>query len=175
MAVSALVSLEEYLRTSYDPDVEYIDGELREKNAVVQWVHGNLQFLLSVWFGQHRREWKITGGVESRIQVNPERVRLPDVIVDHAGHHPAVLTAPPLVVIEILSPSDTFAETVEKVQDYLAMGIPNVWIIDPPTRTGFVCNAHAQPRPTLRFEVANSPIYLDLTLLFAEADEDNRA
>ncbi len=173
MAVSTLVSLEEYLRTSYDPDVEYIDGELREKDAVVQWIHGNLQFLLSVWFGRHRKEWKITGGVESRIQVNPERVRLPDVVVDHAGPHPAVLTAPPLIVIEILSPSDTFTETIEKVQDYLTMGVPNVWIIDPAARTGIVCTSHAQPKPVLRFQVENSPIYVDLASLFAEVDEDN--
>ncbi len=48
MATTTLVSLEDYLRTDYDPDVEYIDGQLKEK-PVVQWTHSNLQVSLSSW------------------------------------------------------------------------------------------------------------------------------
>ena len=33
MSVETLVPIEEYLRTSYDPDVEYVDGILVERNV----------------------------------------------------------------------------------------------------------------------------------------------
>ena len=33
MSTGTLVSLEEYLNTSYDPDVEYVDGVLEERNV----------------------------------------------------------------------------------------------------------------------------------------------
>jgi hypothetical protein len=43
------------LRTSYDPDVEYVDGYMKEKPAAFS-VHGSLQSLLSSWFWQHEEE-----------------------------------------------------------------------------------------------------------------------
>ncbi|HEY2784604.1 MAG TPA: Uma2 family endonuclease [Fimbriiglobus sp.] len=41
----------------------------------------------------------------------------------------------PTVAVEILSPNNTDAEVVEKVQDYLACGVPHVWVIQPTLRT----------------------------------------
>ncbi len=41
MATTAGISIEQYLNTSYTPDCEYIDGELREK-PVVGFSHGNI-------------------------------------------------------------------------------------------------------------------------------------
>ena len=46
MAVEALVSVEEYLATSYDPDLEYVDGRLVERN-VGEPDHGRLQLLIA--------------------------------------------------------------------------------------------------------------------------------
>ena len=170
--MTTLISLEDYLHTSYKPDVEYIDGELKEK-PVVQWMHSNLQANLCLWFGQHKKEWKIIVGVESRTQVSSTQVRLPDVVVDYKGHHPQVLTAPPLILIEILSPSDTFAAMQKRIDDYLKMGAPNVWIIDPEARLGFRYRPNVPAQEVARFEVENTPIYLDLLELFAEFDEDH--
>jgi hypothetical protein len=39
---STVVSVEEYLTTSYDPDVEYVDGVLVERN-VGDWLHALVQ------------------------------------------------------------------------------------------------------------------------------------
>jgi hypothetical protein len=39
---SSLVSLEEYLSTSYDPDVEFVDGVLVERN-VGDWLHSGAE------------------------------------------------------------------------------------------------------------------------------------
>ena len=172
MATATFVSLDEYSKTSYRPDMEYIEGELKEK-PVVQWIHSNLQAALSAWFYTHRKEWKIVVGVESRTRVAATRVRLPDVVVDHAGPHPQILTAPPLIVIEILSPSDTFSELRKRVKDFQSMGVENIWIIDTDERTGLVCGPDASLQSVMRFEVPGTPIYVGLPALFASYDEDN--
>jgi Uma2 family endonuclease len=41
----------------------------------------------------------------------------------------------PTLVVEILSPNDTVEEVNEKIDTYLAAGVPLVWIIDPYRRT----------------------------------------
>ncbi len=172
MATATFVSLEEYNKTSYRPDMEYIDGELKEK-AAVQWIHSNLQALLALWFGQHKKEWKVVVGVGCRTRVAATRVRLPDVVIDHAGPHLQTLTTPPLIVIEILSPTDTFSEMRKRIRDFQTMGIENIWIIDPQERTGFLCGQDASWHPVMRFEVPGTPIFLNLPELFASYDEDN--
>ena len=42
MSAATLISVEEYLNTSYDPDMEYIDGVLVETNFG-EWKHGMAQ------------------------------------------------------------------------------------------------------------------------------------
>ena len=58
MAARALISVEEYLRTSYDPDCEYVDGEVQER-IVGQKKHAKLQkaFVLSCWVPR-KRGWE---------------------------------------------------------------------------------------------------------------------
>jgi len=60
MATTALLGIDEYLNTSYRPDREYIDGELRERN-VGKWDHARVQYLLAAWFANHEAEWGIVG------------------------------------------------------------------------------------------------------------------
>ena len=47
MATATIVPVEEYLRTSYDPDMEYVDGALLERN-VGERRHSRLQFLIGL-------------------------------------------------------------------------------------------------------------------------------
>jgi Uma2 family endonuclease len=169
MATSTLVTIEQYLQTHYRPDVEFIDGELREK-PVVQWVHSQLQSLISAWFVQHDEIWQVLVGVEARTRVAKSRIRLPDVVVVPAGSYPQTLVEPPLIVIEILSPDDSYSETQTRARDYQSMGIENIWLIDPETRTARVCRGENWTE-TARFTVEASPIYLDVTALFARLDK----
>ena len=169
MAASTLVTIEQYLGTSYRPDLEFIDGELKEK-PVVQWAHGRLQMLIGVWFGAHEDEWQVIVAAEVRTKVSASRVRLPDVVVVPAGPQPEVLIEPPLIVIEILSPDDRYTEMERRAQDYRRMGIPNIWLIDPESRTARTCRDNAWIETT-RFSVEGSEIYLDVTALFAQLDK----
>jgi Uma2 family endonuclease len=163
-----IVPLSQYLGTTYHPDVDYIDGELRQRN-VGKWEHARLQWLLALWLGSHEAEWNVTGSTEQRIQVAPSRVRIADLVVVRPGPQPAILVEPPLLVIEVLSPDDTYSELQERCKDYSAMGVGTVWIIDPKTRSGRMCSG-AEWIESARLEVAGTPIHVDLGSLFRQID-----
>ena len=166
MATTIHIPLKEYLATTYRPDCEYVDGEVRERN-VGKWEHARVQWLLALWFGMHEREWGIVGSTEQRVQVAPDRVRVPDLVVLAAGPQPEVLTAPPLLIIEILSPDDSYSDTQERAQDYRAMGVETVWIVDPKTRTGRMCRG-AEWVEASRLEVKGTPLFVDLPEIFRQ-------
>jgi Uma2 family endonuclease len=70
--------------------------------------------------------------------VKPTRLRIPDVCLLPAdAPDEQIITHPPLVCIEVLSREDTMTRVVERLDDYLSMGVPNIWIIDPVTRRGY--------------------------------------
>jgi Uma2 family endonuclease len=166
MATITHIPLSEYLETSYRPDREYVDGELRERN-VGKWEHARLMALFAGWLGNHEREWGVIGATAQRVQVSPDRVRVPDLVVLKAGAQPDVLTDPPLLIIEILSPNDTYSDTQERAQDYRDMGVQTVWIINPKTRTGRMCSG---PKwiEARRLEVSGTSMYVDLDEIFSQ-------
>jgi Uma2 family endonuclease len=166
MATISQIPLDEYLGISYRPDREYVDGEIRERN-VGKWEHARVQWLLALWFGTHEKQWGITGSTEQRVRVAENRVRVPDLVVLTAGAQPDVLIDPPLLVIEILSPDDTYSDTQERAQDYRTMGVETVWIIDPKTRTGRMCSG-AEWVESSRLEVKGTPLFVNLPEIFSQ-------
>ena len=124
-------SLAEYMRTSYHPDRDYVDGEVQERN-LGEFDHAAVQTFLASWFYQHRQEWQLHVFVEMRVRVSAERVRIPDVcLVARSQPIEQVLTMPPRAVLETLSPDDRITRYNERLADYRQMGISNVWVIDP--------------------------------------------
>jgi Uma2 family endonuclease len=166
MATISHIPLHQYLDIVYRPDREYVDGEIRERN-VGKWEHARVQWLLAHWFCIHEKEWGITGSTEQRVQVSRSRVRVPDLVVLTAGPQPDVLTDPPLRVIEILSPDDTWSDTQDRAQDYRKMGVEALWIVDPKTRTGRMCSG-AEWIESSRLEVRGTPLYVDLPEIFSQ-------
>lgn len=164
MATATTLSIAEYLDTSYRPDREYVDGELRERN-VGKWEHARVQWLLANWFGNHEAQWNVTGSTEQRVQVSKSRVRIPDLVVLRPGPQPDILVDPPLLVIEILSPDDTYSDTQERAQDYLSMGVLTLWIVDPRTRTGRMCTG-ADWIAADRLEVPGTDLFVHLPTIF---------
>ena len=166
MATTTHIPLSKYLETSYRPDREYVDGEIRERN-VGKFEHARIQALLTIWFGNHEHQWGIIVITEQRIQALPNRVRIPDLTVVVTGPQPDVLTHPPLLIIEILLPDDTYSDTQERAQDYREMGVQTVWIIDPKTRTGRMCSG-AEWTEGRRLEVSGTPLYVELDSIFSQ-------
>jgi len=134
----ALVTPEEYLATSYRPDRDLVDGMLVERN-VGNKDHSNLQAEVLAWFRERRRELRLKAFPEQRIRVATKRFRVPDVcVVSLPEPVEQVFTQPPYISIEILSPDDSFPKLQTRLDDYLAMGVPNIWVIDPDSRRGWV-------------------------------------
>ena len=134
MATAALVSPEEYLATTYHPDCDYVDGVIEERN-VGQKDHSSLQSSLPIWFWTRRKTLGLQAFVEQRVRVGSSRFRVPDAcVVPIPGPDEQVFTQPPYIVIEILSPDDAFPRLQERLDDYLAMGVPNIWVLDPAAR-----------------------------------------
>ncbi len=131
MCVANLISIDEYLNTSYEPDCDYVDGVLEERN-VGKHKHSRLQTLLAIYLGNRERSWGIITLTEQRIRVAGKRVRIPDVCVLLDGQpHEDVLVLPPFACIEIMSPDDSISSMTNRLNDFLAFGVPNVWLIDP--------------------------------------------
>jgi Uma2 family endonuclease len=137
MSTRTLISVEEYLATSYRPDCDYVDGRVEERN-LGEWDHSSLQTRVSAYFFARRKEWRISVVVEQRVQVKPTRFRIPDVCVVLGNPGEQILTKPPFLCIEILSPEDRMSRVEERIDDYLAMGVPFVWLLDPATRRAYI-------------------------------------
>src|SRR5262245_27389130 len=123
MKTSAPVSVEEYLSSEYSPDVDYVDGELVERN-VGEKDHSRLQTLLTAFLANRETEYGIHVFVEQRVQISPRRFRVPDVCVT-VGPEPQeqIFTTAPFLCIEILSPDDRMSRIQEKIDDYLNFGV----------------------------------------------------
>jgi Uma2 family endonuclease len=137
MSTGMLVSVEEYLNTTYRPDRDYVGGELIER-TVGEHDHGWLQTLVGILFFARESVWQVRAIVELRVQVAPDRFRIPDVCVVRKGAFEQVVTRPPVLCIEIMSKDDTARALEERIHDYLQFGVPTVWLIDPKTRRAFV-------------------------------------
>jgi len=139
MSIETAISVREYLKTSYRPDCDFVDGVVEERN-VGEYDHARLQGAVFAYFYNRRKEWGIRVVPEQRVQVSPTRFRIPDVCVV-LGSDPVeqIFRTPPFVCIEILSPEDRLTKTRERVDDYLRFGVPYVWLLDPRSRKAYRC------------------------------------
>jgi Uma2 family endonuclease len=163
------VPVSEYLHSSYRPDCDYVDGELQERN-LGELDHAEVQGALVQWFRNHGKEWNIRTIPEIRIQISPTRFRIADVcLISRSEPADQVLQRPPIAVIEVLSPEDRITRYQERFSDYRQMGILHIWVVDPQTRHGYDCSTGSWIE-TASFEIENSPVAVDLSVIFAELD-----
>jgi Uma2 family endonuclease len=131
MAVGTLISVDEYLRTSFRPDRDFIEGEVLERN-VGKRKHSYAQGEIVSWFNRRKDVQRLQSLPELRMQLGPGRIRIPDVVVSEIPlPDEEVFTSPPYLCIEVMSPDDTISAMQDRLDDYLHFGVPNVWVIDP--------------------------------------------
>jgi Uma2 family endonuclease len=153
MATATYVPVETYLRSSYEPDAEYVDGEI-EKRPMGEFDHASWQAAIQRWFFLHEDQWQTNVLPELRVQISPTRFRVPDVTVLDFNRPPEqIVTHPPIAVFEVLSPEDTVRRLRRKLDDYAKMGIPQIWVIDPEDSSSF----RYQDGHLLRGEVFDEP------------------
>lgn len=166
-----LWTVREYLRTSWSPDREYVDGRIEERNLGEK-EHSIIQRYLTVLFAIKRAEWGVEVFPELRTQTNARNFRVPDVLVVRAGEKfDRYITRPPLIAIEILSPEDTLRAMQGKAAEYRSFGIEHIWIIDPEPRLAYrYTSSGLELVQTGELTVPDTPIRVVLGELFAELD-----
>jgi Uma2 family endonuclease len=125
---SPLVSVEEYLATPYDPDVEFVDGVLVERNTG-DWLHSLIQS--NILFALRRKYPHLKVIAELRSSITGTRYRLPDVCVLLTAPKTKYLLDAAFLVVEVLSEGDVISAVIEKLKEYAQKGVQNIWLIDP--------------------------------------------
>ena len=171
MATGTLTSVEEYLDTSYRPDCEYVDGVVLERN-VGEMDHSSLLTSLGCYLCLRQKKWGTITLMTVRVQVKVTQIRVPDlcVILRPVPSDP-VVQKPPFICIEVLARQDTVESMQDRIDDYLAMGVPYVWLLNPRRRRAFVYTSggiHEVKDGILRTE--NPEIVVPLAEVFSEIE-----
>ena len=130
-AATGIVTLDQYLSMSFEHDMEFVDGGLKERPMPTR-DHARVQALLCMWFGQFEGQFGFECLTEIRTRVSANRVRLPDFALVAVEPNPSrVLTSGPLLAIEILSDDDKQKDLRARARDLADMGAGAVWLLDP--------------------------------------------
>jgi Uma2 family endonuclease len=171
MATAALIPVSEYLATTYRPDCDYIDGEVKERNVGRQ-IHAALQGFVNRYIANQGKQWNLRVYPELRMQVAPTRFRIPDVCAHPPAIFPGgVLRTAPFLCVEILSPDDSLGSMQDRIDDYIGMGVVTIWLIDPFLRRTWTADADGiHPLHADAFTVPGSPVRMPVAELWAELD-----
>jgi len=164
-----LVSEQEYLCTSYQPDYEFEDGILIERNAGTE-KHSWMQAALAAWIFRRRKAWGVNVYTEQRNKIRPGKYKLTDVCIV-PGPRPStpILDQPPLVAIEILSPEDRPLRVDRTIAEWLDFGVAYVWVIDPETLESVLYTRQGRiPVTDATLRIPGTPIEIPLEQLDEE-------
>lgn len=167
------VTVEEYLHTVYKPDVDYVDGQIEERN-LGEYDHSDIQSILTAIFRINQKAWGVKALAELRTQTGETRFRVPDLLIVKLGsEREQVIRTPPLLCIEVLSPEDRWVRLEQRIQEYFTMGVPVVWVFDPQARRVTVLERSGARRErkqgTLGLE--GTPVAVSIAEVFAVLDE----
>lgn len=147
-STTGLISVEEYLRTDYEPNCEYLDGVLRRK-TMPTYNHGMLEFRFCELIKALNLGYR--GVPEQTLRLNETRYLIPDVAVQRLSElQRPYPTRPIALCIEILSPDDRFGEVLSKCEEYHAWGVPVCWLADPDRQECWMYEAGGRPQLVAR-------------------------
>jgi Uma2 family endonuclease len=146
---------EDLLRMPDGEDYELVDGKLVERNMGLESseIAGRIFFLIMLFLRTNRIGRLFPPDATYQcFSAAPNQVRKPDVSFIRLerlpgnrlpeGHCPIT----PDLVVEVVSPNDLFYEVEEKVEQYLAAGVPLVWVVHPRNRTVQVRRQRTAPQ-----------------------------
>lgn len=158
---------------------ELIDGRIVPMSPAGDehgYVEFNLGAELRAFVRQHNLGWVLGGEVGIYIHRNPDRVRGADIVFVSRERLPALtgkfLEVAPELVVEVMSPNDTWEGVREKLADYFSIGVAQVWIVEPRNRNVLVYQSSTDLQEfgagdTLVSEGVLEGFRLDIAALFA--------
>jgi Uma2 family endonuclease len=150
MSTATLLEIEDKLITADElyamgdmPGVELIKGKLRNMSPT-GYEHGatesDIAFHLKSFLRQHSLGKVMTGEVGVYIRRNPDSIRAADVLfISHQRlqqvQSKSYLDVAPELVVEVLSPRDSWVDMAEKLENYFSIGVLQVWFANPRNKT----------------------------------------
>jgi Uma2 family endonuclease len=154
------VSVDQYLRTDYEPNCEYLDGVLAPK-PLPDRIHSKLQTLLAAWLLARTAQLPLEILTELHLRIGPTQWRVPDLsvlVAPPADMRYLDAESPPLLTIEIVSRDEPWPALRAKVTDHLAVGVSYVIVADPHSRTVMLASREEPLREIASPLLVNIPV-----------------
>jgi Uma2 family endonuclease len=134
-----LITGEEFFRMPNIGSAELIAGEIVTHMPTGHphgFIESMIAFFLNLFIRQHKLGRVLTGEVGIYTRRNPDQIRAADVaFISHErlsqAQEEGFLDVAPELIVEIMSPANTWTEAQEKLAEYFAIGVNVVWIVDP--------------------------------------------
>ncbi len=131
----ALMTMEQYLKTSLKPDAHFVDGMIEERVAGY-FDHSHMLGLVATALDGISEDH--FSCLILRLQVSPTCVRVCDVVLlEVDAPDEQIPSFPPTVCVEVLDPTERPDTALPVLADYARMGVQNIWLIDIAASTGF--------------------------------------
>ena len=131
MATRTRITEELYLRSTFEPDAEFVRGEIAVR-SLPDYLHSKIQGLLLIWFGRLMERHRVQPCPELRMHLGPGVYRVPDVaLIAGPELEMRFPDTAPLVTVEIVSLDDRYPDVIEKLEEYRKWGVPHIWLVDP--------------------------------------------
>jgi Uma2 family endonuclease len=169
---TTITLLDYYLHETWGPDREYVNGEILERNMGEK-DHAAWQIALMAALREWRQPANIRIYPELRLQTTPTTLRIPDVMaIERNAPDEQIITHPPLLCVEILSPEDRFSRMEDKIAEYFRLGVRAVWVVEPRKQTAYQCEGapFSQWRITSELTIPGTPVRIELAALIADLD-----
>ena len=176
-----LITGEELLSLPDLGPCELIDGRIvpmSPTNVEHAYLENQAGWFLEMFVRPRKLGWVLVGEVGIYTRRNPDRVRAADVAFISRQRLPrrprrGYLEVAPELVIEIMSPTDSWEEARSKVEEYFAIGVERVWLVEPDNQTVVVFTSKTQFQTfkvgdTLRGEGLLAGFELPVADLFAD-------
>lgn len=153
--VQALITAEQFWEMDFDVPVELVRGEIVEMTRPNTW-HGYVcacvVYALKLWNANDQHGYVISNDSGVLTGRDPDTMRGPDVyFIRHerlpGGNLPERwIEVPPDLAVEVFSPSDRWRDLWEKIHEYFALGVREVWVVEPRRREVHVMKPDDGPR-----------------------------
>jgi Uma2 family endonuclease len=134
-----LITGEELAEMSLDGSYELVQGRIVAMSPA-GFTHGKIEGrfyqALAQFADEHGLGQVAVGEVGVYTQRNPDTVRGADVVyISHERYQQVTsgsfLDVAPEIIVEVMSPSNTWSEVTQKLREYFAAGVDLVWVADP--------------------------------------------
>lgn len=130
-----------------DTSTERTDYEKERGKPLPSLNHGQIQFLISGALHSYREKYTIASELTLELgnrQMTPDVCVYPKIEVNYQ-RDVTRMTEPPLLAVEIVSPTQSTQDVVDKINDMLDAGVESCWLVQPAMETVTIYTADAKP------------------------------